>query len=415
MPKCWSFHPSVQQPKVGTEPPGRKDYAVCKVHKPYGQTTRAITTLPKGTAGTADGKSTHGTRVTIRKVVNYMLRIDRQARALTPIDNRRLPDAGLMERYDLQQMIRNSPEAFFAEIGETLLLVAEEARPAEFVDDRIDLLGVDPQGNTVIIELKRGADKLQLLQALSYAAMVSHWDLDRLLNERASLAHKTVEEAKQDLQELLGIGAGDLNQAQRIMLLAEDFDYEVLVTAEWLTEQYEVDIRCYRLTLSVDGEAEYLSCIGIYPPREITEHAGRRGRGHGTARQAQFADWDAALRDVDQPVAEFFRSALAAGQQPNLTRRDLRYRFRDRQRFTVTARRHNAYVWQEGRFTDDVQFWSSRLSQPETVVPVASDTCLRFVLHTPEDFVRFNQAVQQALGGVEFIDSGDTDAEIAEG
>jgi len=25
------------------------------------------------------------------------------------------------------------------------------------------------------------------------------------------------------------------------MLLAEDFEYEVLITAEWLTEQYEVD------------------------------------------------------------------------------------------------------------------------------------------------------------------------------
>jgi hypothetical protein len=230
-----------------------------------------------------------------------------------------------MERYDLQQMIRNSPDAFFAEMGETLLLVAEEARPVEFVDDRIDLLCIDPQGNAVIIELKRGAHKLHLLQALSYAAMVSHWDRARLLSERAALAAKTTEEADEEFQELLGIGTGDLNQGQRIMLLTEDFEYDVLVTAEWLTEQYEVDIRCYRLTLSADGEAEYLSCVSIYPPSEITQHAVRRGRARSAPSPTQFIDWDTALRDVDPPIGEFFRRALATGQQSYLPKRILTY------------------------------------------------------------------------------------------
>jgi hypothetical protein len=341
----------------------------------------------------------------VGKVAKSMLRIDRQGRALRRLDTHRLPEAGLMERYDLQQMIRNSPDAFFTEMGETLLLLAEETRPDDFVDDRIDLLAVDPQGNTVVIELKRGAHKLQLLQALAYAAMVSHWDRDRLLSERSRLAGKTIEEAEEELQQFLGIGTGDLNQAQRIMLLAEDFEYEVLVTAEWLTELYEVDIRCYRLTLSADGEAEYLSCIGVYPPPEITQHAVRRGRARSTAtaQPRQFADWDTALQDVDQPVAEFFRQALSAGQQFYLPKRLLIYRIRDKRRFDVSARRHNAYVWQIGRFADDIQFWSGRLSQPDTVVPVAGGGNLRFFLATPADFEQFGRAAQQELRDIEFL------------
>jgi hypothetical protein len=40
-----------------------------------------------------------------------------------------------------------------------------------------------------------------------------------------------------------------INRSQRIILLAEAFDFEVLVTAEWLTDRYDMDIRCYRLAL----------------------------------------------------------------------------------------------------------------------------------------------------------------------
>ena len=94
-----------------------------------------------------------------------MLRIDRRAKALKRLEQRQLPQAGLKERYDVQQMIRNSPDEFFAEMGEALLLLGEEVRPTDFVDDRIDLLAIDQHGATVIVELKRGTHKLQLLQA----------------------------------------------------------------------------------------------------------------------------------------------------------------------------------------------------------------------------------------------------------
>ena len=76
-----------------------------------------------------------------------MLRIDRAQKTLTLLDQHRLPEAGLKERDDIQAMIRQSPDAFFAGMGESLLLVGEEVRPTHFVEDRIDLLAIDQQGN----------------------------------------------------------------------------------------------------------------------------------------------------------------------------------------------------------------------------------------------------------------------------
>jgi len=119
-----------------------------------------------------------------------------------------------------------------------------------------------------------------------------------------------------------------------------------------------------------------------------------------------------ALSEVDQPVAEFIRQALAAGQQSYLPKRMLIYRIGDKRRFDVAARRRSAYVWQIGRFRNDEQFWSSRISQPDSVTPVATGTNLRFFLVTPVDFQRFGYAVQHELREVDFLEVGERAADL---
>jgi len=340
-----------------------------------------------------------------------MLRINRKAQTLTSLEQRHLPEAGLKERDDIQKMIRQSPEAFFAEMGEELLLVGEEVRPTDFVDDRIDMLAIDKQGAGVVVELKRGSKKLQLLQSLAYASMVAKWKGSRFFEERAKLAAKTVEDAEEEIEQFLEIDTDGINQVQRLILLAEDYDYEVLTTAEWLDEKYGVDIRCYRLVLSADGQDEFLSCVCIYPPPELTQHAIRRKASAG--KPLKWQTWDVALSDIaNKSIVDFFRAELNAGRENYLRKRILRFRLAGTRRWNAAARKDRVYVWQSARFPNDEEFWKNRLGSDAQVSPVKDGKCLRFFLKVAEDFQTFIQAVGTELLNVKFSDGEDTPEEL---
>lgn len=335
-----------------------------------------------------------------------MLRIDRNQKSLTPMTNQSLSEAGLKERYDLQQLIRQNAEAFFTEMGETLLLIGEEVCPTDVVDNRIDLLSVDKDAAAVIIEIKRGNDRLQLLQALSYTAMVSKWQPQQLIDSLSVLSNVSAEEARDQIEEFLDTDMSALNQRQRVVLLAEAFDFEVLATAEWLSEQYDLDIRCYQLKLATDNRLEYLSCTCIYPAPELREYAKHRSR-RGKSRK-RWSDWETALATIrNAALKAFFLAEVNSGCESNLNRRTLVYRLNGKRRFFVRARKDKAYVWQRGRFADDLSFWKKKLSPELEVEQVDKDKCLRFYITAKEDFQRFKQCILNELAQIEFISADD--------
>lgn len=317
-----------------------------------------------------------------------MLRIDRKQNTLQPLPPRRMADAAITERGHLQEYIYNSSEAFFGDIQHQVFLVGQEVHPSDVVDDRIDLLGIAPDGTAVIVELKRGNDKLQLLQALSYAAMISKWRpkdfLDRLDAARQSALENFLETSSFD----------DLNRAQKVVLVAEAFDWEVLATAEWLSESYSMDIACVRLTLAVDDAtgAEYLNCVQIYPAPELEEQAiRRRAVSKGTAEPRRTLD-QLLAQCTNPEVVNFVRRQVQAGVQPHPTYNNLFYELDSKRRWIVAVKRDSAYVWQTGRFDGDEELWRGLLSQPQTVRAVFESEptrCLRFHLYTPQDFENF--------------------------
>jgi hypothetical protein len=332
-----------------------------------------------------------------------MLRLDRTQRTFRRLSSKPLKSAGVLERTDLQRMIVQSPEPFCQEIGETLLLLGEEVVPTDVVDDRIDVLALDKQGSIVVVELKRGANKLHLLQALSYAAMASEWDKDQIIGRRAAFKGCPPGEAEDEIEEFLDEDISALNEHQRVLLLAEEYDYQVLATAKWLGDKHEVDVACWQMELADDAGAEYLSFACVYPPVELAEVARSRGKGR-EAKPNRFANWDAALDAVKNPaVVQFYKERLAEKNQNRLRRRALVFNIGSRNRFVMHARRMHAYVWQRGRFEDDIQFWRDRLGQKARIDPVADGRALRIFLETKQQFDAFWQAFGQEVSSKTFV------------
>src|ERR1700682_1706189 len=138
-----------------------------------------------------------------------MVKISRDEKLFTCLDTKSLSQANILERKDLQEFIFNSFKPFCQELRQDLRIIAKEVRPSETVADRIDLLAVDHDGNVVIIELKRGNDKLQLLQAIAYAGMIAKWSPEELLaqagKDRADEIRDWIDDSEM------------INQSQRIL------------------------------------------------------------------------------------------------------------------------------------------------------------------------------------------------------
>jgi len=324
-----------------------------------------------------------------------MLRIERQQRRFTRLEQPKLAEASITERYDLQEFIFNSPGDFFAEVGEDLFIIGKEIPPSEVIQYRIDILAVDPEGSAVIIELKRGNDKLQLLQAVAYAGMVAQWKTDNFLGLLDA-------DRQKQLRDFLNVDIAEINREQRIVLIAEAYDYEVLVGAEWLHNKYELDILCCRVSLSSDhaSGAEYLACTPVFPAPELAVQAVQR---RGEPPTIPWRDWEQALADLsNSAIADYYNSQLQKGRESYLRRRALIYRIEGKRRWFLQARDDRAYCWQEGRFKGDIDFWSKRLGDANSLKAVKRGSALRFFLSTADDFNAFDKAVNQELLGVEW-------------
>lgn len=77
-----------------------------------------------------------------------MLKINRTRQSFSPLATPSLAGASITERYDLQEFIANSPDAFFEEIGQKLFLRGKEVAPSKNVLDRNYVLLVDNEGES---------------------------------------------------------------------------------------------------------------------------------------------------------------------------------------------------------------------------------------------------------------------------
>ena len=116
---------------------------------------------------------------------------------------------------------------------------------------------------------------------------------------------------------------------------------------------------------------------------------------------------------TNNAVVSYFKQEISASRESYLRKRILRYRADGKRRWFMAARNKNAYVWQQGRFEGDIEFWQHGLSTPDDVKPVKSGECLRLFLNTADDFQFFHDAATEKLQSSEWID-GSPEEEMEE-
>lgn len=218
-----------------------------------------------------------------------MLKFDTNVGKFEHVPQSNLKANNLLERYDLQAAIVQSWDLFKNEIGfPSAFLIGEEIRSDHTTQNSIDLLAYDADDSSlIVIELKRDKNKLQLLQALSYSAMVAKWDNEAIIKVIRS-------QESRDYDELIDLVEGNLAHTDvKIILIAEQYDPEVIITADWLTTTYGLNISAFALSLHALTGQTFIDLDQRYPLRELSDvYDSRKAKKSSKAGTLKNVSWD---------------------------------------------------------------------------------------------------------------------------
>lgn len=170
----------------------------------------------------------------------------------TPAERVSLAEAGLLERQHLQEWVIAHPEI----LGEDVLIITFEfdrwiTGAGTPTWERLDVLALDRTGRLIVAELKRDiAPDAVVVQALNYAAMVSRFNLDLLIEAYGARrgGDLSAVQLQEELREWAPALSDETLAPPRIVLVAEDFGPVLRNTAMFLIEQ-GLDLRLVRVQL----------------------------------------------------------------------------------------------------------------------------------------------------------------------
>ena len=204
-----------------------------------------------------------------------LFKIDSKDKQSQAIKEAEFSQLGFQERRDIQEWVAANPSI----LGEDLLIIGKEFSDFDRVNERLDLLAVDPTGKLVIIELKRddsGADAYW--QAIKYASYFQKTSAEKIVDILANYdGSSSVEAEAKLLRHLNEDDLNSLNNDQRIILASHRFAREVTSAALWLNGKTHDLITCVQLTPYQDGESMYVHANTIIPVPGAEDYMVRVG------------------------------------------------------------------------------------------------------------------------------------------
>lgn len=321
-----------------------------------------------------------------------MLRVDPASKTLVPVTSTTLTQSNILERAGLQEAIIRSWDAFCSEMGyEELFLIGSEVEPHDSCRDRIDILALSRDGRPIVFELKRHRDRLQLLQAISYASMIAKWDTSRFRKELGGKDDEDTEE----LRSLLSDDAFVL-EGPEIVLIAESFEPEVILASDWLAG-FGVPISAFAVSsvehrgdtlISLDQKFPLAGVDDVYVRR-----AGRRVVGE------ESSSWDEALKTVELPFAKAAADIFRRHSSGNPERRAFYsiYAGSPLGRMSIRFKKKHLKIYTVDQSPEAERFIREQLEPTIAVSPWGSESTknsgFTFTISTPEQLGVFLKAV----------------------
>ncbi|MBA3332235.1 MAG: hypothetical protein H0T39_15420, partial [Actinobacteria bacterium] len=154
---------------------------------------------------------------------------------------------------DLEQRLEDWVEADIGIVAEEVMLIGRQV-PTSY-GTVIDLLGIDADGNLVVIELKRDQTLRETVaQGIEYAAWVSKCLYDDVC-AIAAKQHGTLEKFAAAFEQRFGHALLDtLNDGQRILLVAPEITDSTAAVIEYLSETFHLPINAVSFDVfALDG------------------------------------------------------------------------------------------------------------------------------------------------------------------
>lgn len=182
------------------------------------------------------------------------------------------------ERGDLQRLLRDNIDI----VSPDTLIISEEFSDWDDSRRRIDLLGVDKNGQLVVIELKRSEDGGPMeLQAIRYAAMVANMKFDKAIEVYGTYLERRQKGTKEDARQML-LGFLDWDKPNtkeieefgedvKIVLVSAEFSKELTTSVMWLNER-DLDIRCIKMVPYKDEERILVDVQQFLPLPEASDY-----------------------------------------------------------------------------------------------------------------------------------------------
>jgi hypothetical protein len=201
-----------------------------------------------------------------------MLRVDSEEKT-KPLETTSLSERDYLEE-DLREWILSDSLPI---LGEDLLIIGREVS-VKNIGDAIDLIGIDRDGNLVVIELKKGSLSGDVdFQSLKYAAYTSHWSRDKIQEQFESFRKtewgQSLYDEDASFTEVLEGFCNDeysLNGDQRILLVGESIRERLDLVMRWLSNR-NIDVTVVEIQLLEDDGRTYLHAEQTVPVPEQSD------------------------------------------------------------------------------------------------------------------------------------------------